>query len=97
MRLEARSTRMWRVQRCRRRWCHLWHDECGGCADIPSLKETATATETSLTSVAFVAVTESQKAIATVTETNSTPSENVAGRVRLTPMPMASVTTLIHA
>ena len=67
-------------------------------ADVQtSLKETATATETSSTSVAFVAVTASQKAIATVTETNSTPSENVAGRVRLTPMPMASVTTLIHA
>ena len=46
---------------------------------LTSLKETATATETSLTSVAFVAVTASQKAIATATETNSTPSENVAG------------------
>ena len=49
-------------------------DECGVCnvglvpstnADVQtSLKETATATETSLTSVAFVAVTASQKAIA---------------------------------
>ena len=87
--MRRRARRVWRVQR---------HMVPSTNADVQtSLKETATATETSLTSVAFVAVTASQKAIATVTETNSTPSENVAGRVRLTPMPMASVTTLIHA
>ena len=44
---------------------------------LTSLKETATVTETSLTSAASAAATASLLGTATVTETSLTPSENV--------------------
>ena len=51
---------------------------------LTSLKEIATVTETSLTSVASVAVTASLPETATVMATSLTPSENVADLVRPT-------------
>ena len=67
--------------------------ECG-CADI--LKETATVTETSLTSAASVAVTASLPETATAMATSLTPSENAEVLVKPMRTPMASATTLTH-
>ena len=58
------------------------------------LKETATATETSSTSAACAEAKALRREIATVMGTNSTPSENVAGRVRLMRMAMDCVTPM---